>query len=241
MKIPSARLHAFAAAAICAWSSAVAALQTSPIIREPGAIYLSDFATKPMKLKVLAAAPAYFDVTGNRYAGTLRFPQIVEVQAISDKAYRIRGNAQQGQILGWVDPKFLDPIPKETLEALRKSEERRKTVEALIAKNEVALGMTTDEVQLSLGKPQKKTSRASQDKAVEQVWDYVKYDLIPQNTNLIGPNGVVTVTTTYIKTPVGKLTISFKDGLVESLDQSEGTILNGDQTTIVAPPIVVYW
>lgn len=221
------------------WS--VGAAMAGPIIREPGAIYLSDFATKPMQLKVLEPAPAYFDLTGTRYVGTLRVPQIVEVQAIAGQAYRIRGNAQQGQVLGWVAPKFLEPIPKEVLEALKKSEERRKTVEALIAKNEVAIGMTPDEVQLSLGKPQKKTSHASKDKSPEQAWDYVKYTLIPQSTNVVGPGGVLTVTTTYLKTPVGKLTVSFKDGIVESLDQSEGTLLGGNETTIVAPPILVYW
>ncbi len=213
----------------------------APIIREPGAIYLSDFATKPMKLKVLEPAPAYFDLTSNRYVGTLRTPQIVEVQAISDKAYRIRGNAQQGQILGWVDPAYLQEIPKDVLESLRKSEERRRTVAELIARNDVALGMTTDEVTLSLGRPQKKSSRASKDKALEQVWDYVKYELIPQSTNVIGPGGVASVATTYVRTPVGRLTVTFQDGLVESLDQSEGTVLTGNETTIVAPPIVVYW
>lgn len=213
----------------------------SPIIREPGAIYLSDFATKPMRLKVLEPAPAYFDLAGNRYVGTLRVPQVVEVQAVSDKAYRVRGNAQQGQILGWVDPAYLQEIPKDVLAALRKSEERRRTVAALIAKNDVAIGMTADEVELSLGKPQKKTSRASKDQALEQVWDYVKYQLIPQTTNVLGPGGLASVATTYIKTPVGRLTVTFKDGLVESLDQSEGTLLSGGETTIVAPPIFVVW
>ena len=230
-------LPALGVALLCGCGLATA----GPIIREPGAIYLSDFAAKPMKLKVLESAPAYFDSLGTRYAGTLRVPQAVEVQAIMSQAYRIRGNAQQGQILGWVDPRFLEPIPKEVLETLKQSEERRRAVEALIAKNEVAIGMTPEEVQLSLGKPQKKTSRASKDKAVEQVWDYVKYESIPQSTNVVGPGGVLTVATTYVKTPVGRLTISFKDGAVESLDQSEGSILSGNETTVVAPPIIVVW
>jgi hypothetical protein len=238
MKRPSARQRVF-------WTAVASLalgglLQAGPIIREAGAIYLSDFATKPMKLKVLEPAPAYFDLTSGRYAGTLRSPQVVELLAISDKLYRVRGNAQQGQILGWVDPKFLQPIPKETLEALKQSDERRRTVEALIAKNEVALGMTVDEVQLSLGKPQKKTSRASKDKALEQVFEYVRYQLMPQTTNVMGPGGIMNVATTYVKMPVGTLTVTFKDGIAESLDQSEGTVASGE-TTIVAPPVVVYW
>jgi len=239
MNFPPWRLPFFFA--VAAWLSATASTHAGPIIREPGAIYLSDFAAKPMKLKVLEPAPAYFDLMTGRYAGTLRAPQTVEVQAISDKMIRVRGNAQQGQILGWVDPKYLQPIPKGVLEALKKSDERRRIVAALIAKNEVALGMTPDEVQLSIGKPQKKTTRASKDKALEQVFEYVKYQLIPQTTNAIGPGGIVTVATTYIKTPVGTITVTFKDGIAEAIDQSEGTVLSGNETTIVAPPILVYW
>jgi len=198
----------FPLAACVALLCAAGVAAAGPIIREKGAIYLSDFSAKPMKLKVLEPAPAYFDLSGDRYVGTLRSPQIVELQAISDKAYRVRGNAQQGQILGWVAPSYLQPIPEDVLEALRKSDERRKAVEALIAKNEVAIGMTPGEVELSLGKPQKKSSRASKDKALEQVWNYVKYELVPQTTNVVGPGGIATVATTYIKTPVGRLTVS---------------------------------
>jgi hypothetical protein len=216
-------------------------LRAEPIIREPGAIYLSDFATQPLKLKVLAPAPAYFDLAGTRYVGTLRASQFVEVQAISDTAYRVRGNAQQGPVLGWVAPKYLQPIAPEALATLKKADERRQTVLALIRKNQVAMGMTPAEVQLSIGKPQKATSRAAKDRATEQIWEYVKYTTIPQSTTVAGPNGTFTVATTYVKTPIGRLTITFKDGMVESLDQSEGTIFSTDETTVVPPPILVYW
>ncbi len=215
-------------------------LPADPIIRESGAIYLSDFDAKPLKLKVLKPGPAYFDYDGTRYVGTLRFPQTVEVQAISDRAYRVRGNAQQGQILGWIAPGYLEEIPEKTLTALRESEERRRIVTALIADNEVAIGMTPEEVTLSIGEPQKRTTKTTAD-GIKQIWEFVKYASIPQQTNVVGPNGVVTIATTYVKTPVGQLTVSFKDNVVNSLDQSEGTILEGNQTTVVAPPIIYSW
>ncbi|HEY5769002.1 MAG TPA: hypothetical protein VIS71_04060, partial [Terrimicrobium sp.] len=47
----------------------------APIVRETGAIYLSDFGQKPLRLRVLRPAPCYFDIGMTRYAGTLRFPQ----------------------------------------------------------------------------------------------------------------------------------------------------------------------
>lgn len=219
----------------------VIAGHATPIIREPGAIYLSDFDDKPMKLRVLEPAPAYFDFAGTRYVGTLRVPQVVTVQAVSDRGYRIQGKAQQGQILGWVAPKYLQPIPPETLATLKKAEERRVVVADLLARNQVAIGLTPEEVEASIGKPQKRTTKSSKDQSTEQIWEYVKYATIPQNTTVAGPGGVVTIATTYVKTPIGRLTVTFKEGTVESLDQSEGTILTGNETTVVAPPIIVYW
>ncbi len=225
--------------AALAWMIAFATLHAEPIIREPGAIYLADFDAPPMRLKVLEPAPAYFDFKGSRYVGTLRFPQTVEVQAVSDQAYRVKGNAQQGQVLGWVAPGYLEAIPTETMTALRESEDRRIAVAALIAANDVAIGMTTDEVAESLGQPQKRSRRTTGDELFE-TWEYVEYELIPQRTNVIGPRGVATFSTTYIKTPIGRLTVGFTEGIVDSLEQSEGTILKGDTTTVIAPPIFIY-
>ena len=86
-----------------------------------------------------------------RYAGTLRFPQIVQVEAFADYGCRIRGNAQQGGVAAWIPYNEIQPLPEGLLANLKKSEERRKVVDALIARNEVAIGMTIDEVGRSLG------------------------------------------------------------------------------------------
>lgn len=231
---------------------------SSPIIREAGAIYLSDFGQKPLRVKALRAAPCYFDIGLTRYAGTLRFPQVVQIEAVADHACRIRGNAQQGGVAAWVPYNELEALPPDLVANLKKSEERRKIVEALIAKNEVAIGMTIDEVGRSLGKPQKKTNRADKD-GTQQVWEFIKYQLVPQTTYAPGysqtvipnpgkPGGVIVTgnsgyyaNTIYVKVPIGTLTVTFKDGIVESLDQSEGTTVGAGQVSIVTPPMNVYW
>jgi len=233
----------------------------TPIIREPGAIYLADFDVKPLRLKVLEPAYAYFDATQTRYAGTLRFPQTVQVEGLnSNGLIRVRGNAQQGGIVAWVDPRSLEPLPANFSENLRKSEARRNEVEALVSRNEVAIGMTADEVGRSLGKPQKKTSRADKS-GTQQIWEFVKYQLVPQTTfapannqtiitfqkttnspggTLIQNNQGLAASTIYVKVPVGTLTVTFKDNIVEALDQSEGTTTGG-QVSVVIPPLNVYW
>lgn len=242
-------------------SFAVCAAGASPIIREQGVIYLSDLDLKPFELKLLAPAACYFDVAGKRFAGTLRFPQTVKLEALAPGGFfRVRGNAQQGGVIAWADPKSFEPLPEKFVENLRKSDERRKKVEELIARNEVAIGMTPQEVLRSLGKPRKKTSRANKE-GTQQVWEYIKYELVPQTTyvpvynqtviknprqtNCPSPavvqgSGGYVPSTIYIKVPSGTLSVSFRDNLVDALDQSEGTTAGG-QVSVVIPPINVYW
>jgi hypothetical protein len=237
---------------LLAWAPEV---EAAPIIRDPGAIYLSDFGLDPLKIKLLQAAPCYFDIGMTRYAGTLRFPQIIQVEALADKMCRIRGNAQQGGVAAWVSYAELEPLPEGLLANLKKSEERRKVVDVLIAKKEVAIGMTLDEVRQSLGKPQKTTRRADTE-GTQEIWEFIKYDLVPQTTYAPGynqtlvkkPGGVIVqsggsgyyANTIYIKVPVGTLTITFQESIVTALDQTEGTTAGG-QVSIVTPPLTRYW
>jgi len=214
--------------------------QASPILREPGAIYLSDLSEKPLRLPLKAPTRATFEATQTRYAGTLRFPQQVEIQAVKGDLFRVRGIAQQGQILGWIPIESVADVPENFVADLELAEERRLIVADLIAQNEVALGMTEQEVGLSLGRPQKTTKRADA-QGSEQIWEFVRFQLVPQQTTVIGPGGVATIGTTWVKVPVGTLTVTFTDGLVSALDQTEGNILQGNQVSVVAPPIFVYW
>lgn len=231
--------------------------QAAPIIRQPGAIYLSDFGLDPLKIKILRPAPCYFDLARTRYAGTLRFPQIIQAEAFTEEMCRIRGNAQQGGVAAWISYDELEPLPKDLLANLKKSEERRQLVDGLIASNEVAIGMTVEEVGRSLGKPQKTTRRADAE-GTQEIWEFIKYELVPQTTYAPGfnqtmiknpnqPGGVIVQNTgglvgntIYIKVPVGTLTVTFEEGLVTELDQTEGNTTGG-QVSIVIPPLTRYW
>ena len=105
------------------------------------------------------------------------------MEAFSDFGCRIRGNAQQGggAASGALTTNW-NLFPKDYLANLTKSEERRKVVDELIARNEVAIGMTIDEVGRSLGKPQKITNRARSRRNDPQIWEFIKYNLVPQTT-----------------------------------------------------------
>lgn len=237
-----------------------AAAIASPIIRDPGAIYLSDFDERPLRLNLVRAAPCYFDIGMERYAGTLRFPQTVKVEAFAEHGCRIRGNARQGGVAAWIPYEELEPLPEGLLENLRAAEERRTLVEDLISQGEIAIGMTADEIKRSVGRPQKR-SKSADKSSIREVWEYIRYQLVPQTTVVPGfsqtivqipggtnnPAGVIvtgnpgwTTSTIYVKVPVGRLAVTFENGIVEEISESEGTLAGG-QVSIVAPPLEVYW
>ena len=233
-----------------------------PIVRETGAIYLSDFELPPVRLALREAAPCYFDMATRRYAGTLKFPQTVKLDAVSpDGLLRVRGNARQGGVAAWVDPALIEPLPPDFIANLQRADERRRQVAALIEQGEVAIGMTPEEVARSLGKPQKRSSVTGRE-GFTQVFEYIKYKLIPQT--VFTPAYARTITgyvprpgerletvvmrsgygydaaTVYLKVPVGTVKVSFVDGVAESIEQSEGTLVGGN-ASIVVRPVNVTW
>jgi hypothetical protein len=208
---------------------------TGAVIREEGAIYLEDLLPKPLKLATVAEAPCFWKIDLQKYLGTLRKGQLVEVQAISDGAYRVRGQAQQGQVLGWVEPQFLSPLKPEFLANLKQNAARNAEVEALIERNEVAINMTPEEAQRALGKPAKKTSRLDAN-GREEEWEFVRFERVPQEVTTYDRYGRLVTSYIYVKVPAGKLSVSFKNNLVSALEQSEGTLERAAQVKIVAVP-----
>lgn len=240
----------------------LAAAMARPIVREPGAIYLSDFHDRLPRYRLIAPAPCYFEATMKRYAGTLRFPQAVQLDAISaDGMLRVRGNAQQGGVAAWIEPQYVTGLPENYLQIALQAEQRRRQVEELIAQGEVAIGMTLEEVGRSLGKPQKRSSRTSREGAT-QTFEYIKYKLIPQTvytpayvqsltgyrpepgkkleTVVVRSGYGYDASTVYVKVPVGTVTVGFVNGLVETVEESEGT-LAGANASLVVPPVNLVW
>jgi hypothetical protein len=208
------------------------------VIREEGAIYLEDLLVKPARLATVEDAPIYYHSDLGRYLGTLKKGQIVELQAVSDKAYRVRGMAQQGQVAGWVDPKSLNPLKKDFLDNLKQNAARLEQVKALIAKGEVAINMTSEEVQQALGKPTKKTSHVDASGRAD-TWEFIRYERVPQETVGRDFNGNLVSNIIYVKVPVGKLSVTFANNLVSSLEQTEGSLEKGGLTKIVPAPFIV--
>jgi hypothetical protein len=210
----------------------------SSLPREVGGIYLEDLGISPVKLTVIGEAPVYSQITNGNYLGVLRRGSVAEVLAISDTAIRVRGTAQQGGVAGWVPAMGLTPMKADFIESVKKNAQRKAEVDALIAKGEVALNMTHDEVTGALGKPQKKTSKLDA-KGRQEIWEFIRYVRVPQETPGVDAQGRPVVTIVYVKVPAGKLSVTFENNLVSSLEQTEGTTDAGAPVRLVPAPIVL--
>ena len=208
------------------------------VIREPGAVYLEDFVKQPVKLATLADTRIFYQSDLGRYLGTIRKGDVVELQAVGENVYRVRGRAQQGQVAGWVAAAALTPLKPEFLDNLRKNAARKTEVDALIAKNEAAVNMTPEEVAKALGKASKKTSRLDA-KGREEVWEFIRYERVPQEVTGYDREGRLVRTITYVKVPNGKLAVTFVNNLVSALEQSEGTFDRDARVKIVTAPFAI--
>ena len=223
----------------------VAALLLAPVlarggavIREEGAVYLEDFLKQPVRLTTLAETSIYYQKDLGRYLGTLRKGQIVELQAVGETAWRIRGKAQQGQVAGWVAAAALSPVRQDFLDNLRQNALRKSEVDALIEKNEVAVNMTPAEVTKSVGKASKTTSRLDAN-GREETWEFVRYKTVPQEITGYDSAGRLVRRVAYVKVPNGKLAVTFQNSLVSALEQTEGTLDRDARVKIVSAPVNV--
>lgn len=238
-----AALASLAASFVLAAAGPVhAGLEKSKLTKEEGAIYLEDFLDQPIKVKITQVAAVYSNLTAERWLGNLIAGREAELLAVSEKAYRVRGRAQQGQVAGWISKSAVEGIDKKMEENLVKLHQRQVLVDDLIAKHQVALGMTMAEVAASLGKPDASSAKVDKD-GQQAVFDYITYERVPQTSISYDQFGRAFQSTTYIKVPTGKVSLSFKDELVASIEESEGSELavqgGGAGVRIVPPPILI--
>ncbi|MCB1095773.1 MAG: SH3 domain-containing protein [Verrucomicrobiae bacterium] len=214
--------------------------EKSALSREPGAIYLEDILDKPVTLKVKAdsSPPVFSRLDAKLQLGRMVAGTEVTIDAVSEKAYRVRGKATHGGVVGWMSPKYLETKDPEFFEKMKKAHERYLVVEELIAAKEVGLGMTPAEVERSLGKPT--ASRTAVDKDGSHIsLEFTTYEKVPQTETRRDGYGRLYNTTIYVKVPVGKLVVQFTEGAVTRIEEEIGPPPEGG-VKIVPAPIVVY-
>ena len=212
----------------------------SMIPPEPGTINVEDMLPKPVMLKVLQEAPVYTRSALEQAIGSMAPGTVVKLIGLSDTAYRVRGRARHGDVSGWVRMgDLLSPDPN-LVTNLRKLHERQTQVEEMIANKQVALGMTGDEVQASLGKPARKSTKINAGGREEKL-EYVVYERVPQFTTGLDPLGRPVQSVVYLKVETGNMAVTLKDNVVDSIEETKGNPLGSGGGKIVPGPIFFNW
>ncbi|MEM6278165.1 MAG: hypothetical protein AAF733_01710 [Verrucomicrobiota bacterium] len=194
---------------------------SSRLNKEEGAIYLEEMIEDPVPVIIQKQVAAYSTLTGDRWLGNLLANQNAELLAVSERAYRVRAQAKQGQIAGWVSKAAVTGLPPQFEENLRLFYERYEIVKELIDNHQVALGMTVGEVTASIGPPDKRSSKVTQEGRTDTL-EYISYERVPQSATSFDAFGRPFTTTQYIEVANGRVTIEFVNDTVTSIEESEG-------------------
>ena len=210
---------------------------TSRLSKERGAIYLEEIMDREIVIRVSKATAAYNDLSAKRWLGNVFGNQKGVLLAVSDKAFRIRAKAKQGQTAGWISKAAVEGLDPSFEENLRKFYDRYVIVKELIENEQVALGMTGDEVIASLGPPDLKSS-AIEDSGRKDTFEYISYKRIPQTVTGRDAFGHLIRTTQYVEVEDGRVTIDMSDNVVTGIKESEGINFANQTPNVRIPPCV---
>jgi hypothetical protein len=215
-----------------------AAPRSSLLVPEAGTIDVEDLLPQPLRLTLAAEVAVYATSTFERPLGLMPAGTVVTLVGLSDKSYRVRGRARHGDVAGWVQVNAFVMKDPDLPNKLKGLYERQQQVAALIAAHEVALGMTPAEVQEAMGRPTRRATRITA-QGRQEVLEYAVFEKVPQVRTGIDPFGNPVQSVVYLKVEVGTLSISFKDGLVDAIDEVKGNPLQGGRIKIVPGPILL--
>lgn len=218
----------------------LAQLGRTRLATEPGAIEVEGLLPRPVKLTVAADSIIYYQGDMQRALGSMAPGTVVQLVAIAEHAWKVRGRARHGDVAGWMRIQDLKPPDPKFSERLRAFCERQRLVDDLIQKHQIAIGMTLDEVKASLGQPSRKSARVTAS-GREETFEYSVYKSVPQTVTGRDQFGNLVQSIVYVKMETGRLTISFSGGGVTEIQETQGDApLPGGAVKIVPAPVTLF-
>lgn len=207
---------------------------------DPDVVYLEQTLKKPIELSVLKEVPVFSDKEGSLRLGMLKGNQMVRLEAITEKSYRVRGQGTRDGISGWVSPSAFSSTDPDYVANLKSLYKRQIQVQKLIADKQIAVGMTLDEVSLSRGKPTKTSLRKT---ATGQSgrWEFIEYEDVKNYVTEIDRTTGKTYQRLVSVTRVekGKTAVEFENNVVSAVEENEDH--QGGGVRIIVPPLVFHW
>lgn len=210
---------------------------TSRLAKEDGAIYLEEIMDKEVVVHIKKSVPAYSNLTGKHWLGNVLPNQKAVLLAVSDRAYRVRARAKQGQIAGWISKAVVEGLDPSFEKNLKIFYDRYVIVKKLIDNEQVAIGMTSDEVVASLGPPDLRSSSVEQT-GRKDTMEYISYKRVPQTVTSVDPFGFPVLVTQYVEVEAGRVSIELTNNMVSSIRESQGINLARPANGVNVPPPV---
>ncbi len=207
---------------------------------DPNVVHLETVLEIPLRLDVVKQAPVFSDYEGRHRLGFLRANQRVKVEAITDRAYRVRGRGTRDGIAGWVAPWAFSSSEPEFVGQLKKLYEREIAVRKLIAEGRIAIGMTLDEVKRCKGEPGKTSVRRTQEGEATR-WEYIEYEDVRHYTTHIDPihRRPYRTLSHITREETGSLAVEFENGVVTAIEENRDA--QAGNVRIIVPPLVFGW
>jgi hypothetical protein len=209
----------------------------SALSREKGALYVEDATDREIRLTTTAEAQVFSNLRGERRLGVIPAGRTVVIVAVSKTALRVRGRAVHDNVVGWVARSAVTPLGEKVMAGLQAASERRQAVDALIAKKQIAVGMTPEEVEASLGPPTERNSRVDASGRRDSL-DFITYRTVSQQVLQYDQQGRPYYVLVPQKIETGRRSVDFVNGVVASYTESERLRQRGPGR-LVPPPIVI--
>jgi hypothetical protein len=181
---------------------------------------LAEWKISSVELTVRQRTPVF----ATREAGSARAylapRQRVTLLQWSESHYYVEGRAATGPVRGWVNAGSVTGLPAELAAELQRRAAAQAEHRELIARQEVAVGMTRAEVLASLGAPQRRETVAAP-RGPQEVWFYLTYRYQPHLLPTPDAAGPPRQTVTYRRVAVGRRWVRFEGERVVALGDEE--------------------
>jgi len=203
---------------------------------DPKVVYVEDLTNEKLVFEVIETRPVFYTKKGHTKSGAVTKGIQCELIAFDDRAYKVKYKGRNGNISGWVSPHALSCSDDKFIENFKKLYKREIEIKALIAKNEIAIGMTPEEVIRSLGEPTKTKLRVTA-KGSSGHYEYIEtyeqkhyaYFQDPESGQTFRNH---THTTTEVK---NSLKVEFTDHAVSAIEESEDNSVNARPAIVTTP------
>lgn len=173
---------------------------------------LAELKLPAVELAVRQRAPIFATRDGGGARAHLPAGQRVTLLRWSPTRYFVDARAATGPVRGWVAAESVAELPAELAKQLRQRVAAQAEHRELIARQEVAVGMTRAEVIASLGQPDRREADA---------WRYFTHRYQPHLVQTQDAAGKLRQTVTYRRVPSGQRTVRFHGELVAAVDEED--------------------